>query len=73
MVEWWLQGRQLNLPVYEVLKTSGEAHNQTFWIACRVTDETGKEIVTETQAKSRQRGEKASAELMLTKLIAGQK
>ncbi len=69
----WLQGRQLNLPVYEVLKTSGEAHNQTFWIACRVTDETGKEMVTETQAKSRQRGEKASAELMLTKLIAGQK
>ena len=68
----WLQARQLALPKYEVIKTSGEAHNQTFWVACRVVDKYGNEMATETQSKSRQKGEKASAELMLTKLIAGQ-
>lgn len=68
----WLQARQLDLPAYEVLKTSGEAHNQTFWIACHVTEKDGQQLTTETQSKSRQQGEKASAEMMLTKLIAGQ-
>lgn len=31
-----LQARGLPLPVYKVLKTSGEAHEQTFHVECRV-------------------------------------
>ena len=67
----WLQARQLALPSYEVVKTSGEAHNQTFWVACHIIDKNGTKLTTDTQSKSRQQGEKAAAELMLTKLIAG--
>lgn len=32
----YLQGRQLNLPNYEVVATQGQAHNQQFTVACIV-------------------------------------
>lgn len=32
----YLQGRQLNLPNYEVIATEGQAHNQQFTVACMV-------------------------------------
>jgi len=67
----WLQGRKLALPTYEVVKTSGEAHKQTFWVACHVTNADQSQISTEAQSKSRQQGEKAAAEMMLTRLIEG--
>ena len=34
----YLQGRRLQLPRYTVLKTEGEAHEQTFVVECRVDD-----------------------------------
>ena len=34
----YLQGRRLQLPRYTVLKTEGEAHEQTFTVECRVED-----------------------------------
>ena len=33
-----LQGRRLQLPRYAVMKTEGEAHDQTFTVECRVDD-----------------------------------
>ncbi len=32
----WLQGRRIPLPEYEVLAVTGEAHAQTFAVACRI-------------------------------------
>ena len=66
----WLQARKLSLPIYEVLRSSGEAHNQTFWIACRAQDESGKQHTTEAQCKNRRQGEQMTAEAMLTTLTA---
>jgi ribonuclease-3 len=34
----YLQGRRLQLPRYAVMKTEGEAHDQTFTVECRVDD-----------------------------------
>jgi len=34
----YLQGRRLALPRYAVMKTEGEAHDQTFTVECRVDD-----------------------------------
>lgn len=33
----WLQGRKLPVPEYAVTAVSGEAHAQTFTVACRIT------------------------------------
>ena len=67
----WLQGRKLALPSYEVVRTKGDAHKQTFWVACHVTNAEQQRLSTEAQSRSRQQGEKAAAEMMLTRLIEG--
>ena len=67
----WLQGRKLPLPDYQVIRTEGESHRMTFWVACHVTNTKQQTISTEAQSKSRQQGEKAAAEMMLTRLIEG--
>ena len=36
MLQEHLQGRRLPLPVYEILRIDGEAHDQTFLVECRV-------------------------------------
>ncbi|MEL0069033.1 MAG: ribonuclease III [Gammaproteobacteria bacterium] len=67
----WLQGRKLALPSYEVVRTKGDAHKQTFWVACHVTNAEQQRLSTVAQSRSRQQVEKAAAEMMLTRLIEG--
>ena len=59
------QARGLELPVYEVVSVSGEAHDQTFVVACRI-DDIG--VVTEGRSSSRRKAEQAAAAEALGRL-----
>ncbi len=58
----YLQSRGNPLPVYEVLVVSGEPHNQTFKVECRIQ---ALEIKTEGVAGSRRRAEQEAASFAL--------
>jgi len=61
----YLQGRQLELPEYEVVATAGQAHNQQFTVTCRTP------IIAEAVAAvatNRRKAEQAAATLMLDKI-----
>ncbi len=60
----WAQGRGLPIPVYEVIKTSGPAHEPNFLIRVTVA---GYEPV-ETTGGSKKKAEKAAAEILLSML-----
>lgn len=61
----YLQGRGLNLPLYQVLDVTGEAHNQDFRVACRVE---GLKIDATGKGSSRRRAEQAAAGQILETL-----
>jgi ribonuclease-3 len=60
-----LQGRGLALPRYAVMKTEGEAHDQTFTVECRV-DDLG--LVATGQGASRRTAEQGAAQGVLVQL-----
>ncbi len=63
----WLQGRRLPVPVYRITATRGQAHAQTFDVACEVPalglSESG-------EGRSRRQAEQEAARRMLTSLKA---
>jgi ribonuclease-3 len=61
----YLQGKGLALPIYEIIRTEGEEHKQTFWVRCTVEALT---VVEEAQGLSRKAAEQQSAEMILKKL-----
>lgn len=61
----WLQARKKPLPVYTVVDTQGDSHNQLFTISCSVV--LLDQVATAT-ASSRKNAEKEAAHLMLQKL-----
>lgn len=61
----WLQSRRLDLPVYELEKTTGKAHKQTFTVSCRVATVAD---CTEGQGGTRRDAEQTAAQLMLKQL-----
>jgi ribonuclease III len=63
----WLQGRKMQLPVYQVVATSGEAHQQTFDVAC-VVEERG--WTERGRGASRRAAEQAAAAAMLARVGA---
>jgi ribonuclease-3 len=63
-----LQARRLALPRYAVLKTEGEAHDQTFTVECRV-EELG--LSSQGKGPSRRAAEQAAAEQLLPQLGTG--
>ena len=65
-----LQGRRLALPRYSVMKTEGEAHDQTFTVECRV-DDLG--LVASGQGASRRTAEQAAAQGVLAQLEGAQR
>ncbi|MDD4880582.1 MAG: ribonuclease III [Gallionellaceae bacterium] len=65
LLQEWLQSRKHGLPVYELAGTSGQAHAQTFRIACRV-DTLG--IATEGSGPSRKAAEQAAAQAAYDRL-----
>lgn len=63
----FLQARGLPLPEYALLETSGEAHRQTFRVACRVA---ARGVAVEALGSSRRKAEQAGAEAALEALEA---
>lgn len=61
----WAQGRGLPIPVYEVAKTSGPAHEPHFTIRVVVQ---GIEPI-QAEGASKKKAEKAAAELLLAKIL----
>ncbi|MDB2372973.1 ribonuclease III [Psychrosphaera haliotis] len=53
----WLQSRKRPLPVYEVINTTGQAHNQTFTVSCTLDD--GQQL--EATGTSRRKAEQSAA------------
>ena len=58
----YLQGRKQPLPVYDVVNTTGQAHNQEFTVSC-VVDSLKEPIIT--NGTSRRKAEQAAAEKAL--------
>ncbi|TSE24411.1 ribonuclease III [Tepidimonas aquatica] len=61
----WLQGRRLALPRYEVVAVHGQAHAQTFEVACHVQ---GQPEPTRGRGASRRAAEQEAAAAMLQRL-----
>lgn len=58
LLQEWLQSRKHGLPNYELLATSGQAHAQTFRVACRIV---ALGVITEGSGASRKAAEQAAA------------
>lgn len=61
----YLQGRKLPLPEYEVTKTIGKSHNQTFFVACKVDKLS---LASEGKAGSRRKAEQEAARQILEQI-----
>lgn len=61
----WLQARRYALPDYEVLSISGEAHDQSFTVACHLPD---LQLSCEGEGSSRRKAEQEAASNMLAQL-----
>jgi ribonuclease-3 len=61
-----LQSRGLPLPAYEVVRTEGEIHAQTFWVRCEVNT-LGREATG--RGLSRRRAEQEAAALVLREIL----
>ena len=58
----YLQGRKIELPVYELIQITGQSHNQEFTVKC-VTSITNQEVIT--KGTSRRKAEQAAAQQVL--------
>lgn len=65
-----LQARGIALPEYEVIATTGQAHKQTFEVACKVVL---LDSPVHGSGSSRRKAEQAAAKQALQKLEAGEK
>ncbi len=63
MLQELLQAHKLELPNYQILRTEGEAHQQTFFVQCHIQQLA---IVTQGQGGSRRNAEQMSAEHALS-------
>ncbi|MEI8171747.1 MAG: ribonuclease III [Rhodoferax sp.] len=63
----WLQGRKMNLPLYNVVGTQGAAHKQTFDVQCEILELNFSERGI---GGSRRAGEQAAAAAMLLTIKA---
>ena len=63
-----LQARKIALPVYELEKVAGKAHEQTFRVSCRVAE---LDLRTDGRGNSRRDAEQAAAEAMLERMEEG--
>jgi ribonuclease-3 len=61
----YLQGRKIPLPVYDVIDTSGQSHNQHFTVRC-ITEVVDTEVIA--KGTSRRKAEQAAAQQVLEHL-----
>lgn len=62
VLQEWLQGRKMKLPVYAVAGTQGEAHQQIFEVVCEVTEWSCR---AQGEGPSRRAAEQSAATAML--------
>jgi len=67
LLQEYLQGRKIALPVYDVIDTSGQSHNQQFIVRC-LTEVIDKEVIA--KGTSRRKAEQAAAQQVLVLLAA---
>lgn len=65
-----LQAEKFSLPEYNIVRTKGEAHQQTFWVSCTVAEIS---YTSEGQGQSRRKAEQAAAQNFLTYLLKKRK
>ena len=65
----WLQARQMDLPEYDLVNVTGEAHRQQFEVRCTIA---GSKAAATGNGASRRSAEQQSAERMLSQLTATQ-
>jgi ribonuclease III len=61
----WLQSRNINIPDYEVVRSSGKDHAKIYWVSCKIKY---KSLSSEGQGASRRKAEQNAAEKILEKL-----
>jgi ribonuclease-3 len=61
----YLQSKQLDLPEYTVIKTTGKSHDQVFTVSCRVTS---LQVQSSGTGSSRKKAEQNAAKKMLNQL-----
>lgn len=64
----YLQGKKIDLPEYQVIKTEGKSHDQVFTIECQVS---GLNIVAQGKGSSRKKAEQMAASAALKKALNG--
>jgi ribonuclease-3 len=67
LLQEWLQSRRHGLPAYELLGATGQAHAQTFRVACRID---ALNLRTEGSGNSRKAAEQMAAEYAYQRLNA---
>ena len=65
----WLQGRKMELPIYELADVSGEDHKRRFSVTCTVVEES---MVTNGESTTRRKAEQKAARKMIEMLIGEQ-
>lgn len=64
----WLQARQLELPDYDVITTTGADHDQTFEVSCTITLQHNEKMRAVEKSNSRRRAEQKAADDILSQL-----
>jgi len=64
----WLQARNIETPLYEVVRSSGKDHAKTYWVSCKVNYQS---LESEGEGASRRKAEQDAASKILEKLANG--
>lgn len=64
----WLQARQLALPDYAIISTTGADHDQTFEVSCTITLKHNETMRAVEKSNSRRRAEQKAADDILSQL-----
>jgi len=61
----WLQSRQMRLPEYRLISTTGPAHDQTFYVSCAISEMA---LMGQGEGGSRRQAEQLAAQAILDQL-----
>ncbi|MGX5173526.1 ribonuclease III [Aliikangiella sp. IMCC44653] len=61
----WLQARNFDTPVYEVVRSNGKDHAKTYWVNCHVSYQS---LQAEGEGSGRRKAEQAAAAKILEKI-----
>lgn len=62
----WLQAKNIEIPIYEVVRDEGKDHAKTYWVSCHVNYQS---MQSEGKGNSRRKAEQDAAKKILEQLI----